>query len=61
MKKKSPLCSLLLFVEKANGSLRPCVDYDLLNNITYPDPYPTLLEHQITRYVEKAKIFSKLD
>ena len=35
------------FVEKTDGTLRPCMDYGLLNNITVPDPYPTPLEPQI--------------
>ena len=61
VKETSPVCAPLLFVEKSDGTLRPCVDYGLLNNVTVPDPYPTPLEPQIARYVEHAKVFSKLD
>lgn len=60
-RKTSPVCSPLLFVQKADGTLRPCVDYGNLNNVTVPDPYPLPLESQISRYVEKARVFSKLD
>ena len=60
-KAPSPVCSPLLFVEKSDGSLRPCVDYGNVNNVPVPEPHPIPIEAQIARYIEKARVFSKLD
>lgn len=40
---KSLVRSLILFVLKKDGSLRPCVDYRALNNIIVKDRYALLL------------------
>lgn len=53
-KHMSPVYTPLLFVEKADGTLRPCVNYRLLNNVTVLNPYPHPLKQQIAQYVEKA-------
>jgi hypothetical protein len=37
---KSPLAAPVLFVKKKDGSLRLCVDYRALNNVTRKDVYP---------------------
>lgn len=36
VKHTSLVFTTLLFVEKANGTLRPCVDYGLINNVSFP-------------------------
>ena len=38
--------ALILFVKKANGSLRLCIDYRGLNEITIKDRYPLLQIHE---------------
>ena len=57
----SSVASPLLFAEKLYGSLRPCINYQRLNNITVPDYYPLPIELTIARAVEKACVFSKMD
>jgi hypothetical protein len=37
---KSPLAFSVLFVEKKDGSKRPCVDYRALNQVTIKNNYP---------------------
>ena len=39
--------SLLLFILKKNGKLRPCVDYRQLNSITIKDRYPLPLINEL--------------
>ena len=36
----SPVAAGFFFVAKKDGSLRPCIDYHLLNNITVKNKYP---------------------
>ena len=36
----SPVAAGFFFVAKKDGSLRPCIDYRLLNNITVKNKYP---------------------
>ena len=58
---KAPFAAPILFVRKANGSLRFCVDFRKLNALTRKDRYPLpLLEETLAR-MSKAKIFTKLD
>jgi hypothetical protein len=57
----SPFASLVLFVKKANGSLRFYVDYWKLNSLTYNDLYPILRIDKLLGRVLKAKVFTKLD
>ena len=58
---KSPYGASVLFVKKKDGSLRLCVDYRGLNNITLKDrtPLPNIKEMQDR--LNGARIFSKLD
>jgi hypothetical protein len=58
---KVPFASFVLFVRKANGSLRFCIDYYKLNAITKKNRYPLLLIDETLACLAKAKIFTKLD
>ncbi len=58
---KSPASSPILFVPKADGTLRLCVDYRGLNKITVKDRTPLPLMSELRERVGKAKIFTKLD
>ena len=57
----SPFASPILFVKKADGKLRFCIDYYKLNGLTYNDPYPIPRIDELLGRVSKAKIFTKLD
>jgi predicted aspartyl protease len=57
----SPAGAPVLFVKKSDGSLRLCVDYRGLNEITVKNRYPLpLIQETLTR-LSKAKWFTKLD
>jgi len=58
---KAPFASPVLFVRKADGSLRFCIDYQKLNAITKKNRYPLPLINETLAYLAKAKIFTKLD
>jgi len=58
---QAPFASPILFVRKANGSLRFCVDYRKLNALTRKDRYPLPLIDETLARLRKAKIFTKLD
>ena len=51
----------MLFVKKANGSLRFCVDFYKLNNLTCKDRYPLPLIDETLAKLAKAKVYIKLD
>ncbi len=51
----------ILFVKKADGSLRLCVDYRGLNNITVKNRYPLPLISELLHRLRSAKVFTKLD
>lgn len=57
----SPYGSPVLFVEKADGSLRMCVDYRALNKITVKDRYPMPNIQELFDQLKGAKVFSTLD
>jgi len=57
----APYSSPILFVKKANGSLRFCVDYRKLNAITKKDRYPLPLIDETMAQLQGAKFFTKLD
>jgi hypothetical protein len=57
----SPAGAPMLFVKKADGSLRLCVDYRGLNEITIKDRYPLPLIRETLAQLSKAKYFTKLD
>jgi transposase InsO family protein len=58
---KSPAGAPILFVPKADGSLRLCVDYRGLNRITIKNRYPLPLISELLDRFSRAKVFSKLD
>ena len=53
--------SPVLFVKKADGSLRFCIDFRKLNEITRKDRYPIPLIDETLARIGKAKVFTKLD
>jgi hypothetical protein len=57
----SPFGAGVLFVPKANGKLRLCVDYRPLNAITVTDAYPLPTIDELIDEAGKSKCFSKLD
>ncbi len=46
---------------KKDGSLRPCIDYRGLNNITVKNTYPLPLMSSAFERLQGASIFTKLD
>lgn len=57
----SPVGAGFFFVEKKDKSLRPCIDFRKLNQITVKDKYSLPLISSIFDSVQEARIFSKLD
>lgn len=57
----SPTGAPILFVPKKDGSLRLCVDYRGLNEVTVRDRYPLPLVNEILDRLSGAKIYTKLD
>ena len=55
------VASPVLFVRKANGGLRFCVDYRKLNGITKKDRYPLPLIDETLGQLQGARFFTKLD
>ncbi len=49
------------FVGKKDGSLRPCIDYRWLNNITVKNTYPLPLMSSAFERLQWASVFTKLD
>ena len=60
-KSVSPAGAPILFVPKANGELRLCVDYRGLNKITVKNRHPLPLISEILDRLSGAKYFSNLD
>ncbi|CAJ0933377.1 unnamed protein product [Ranitomeya imitator] len=57
----SPLGAGFFFVAKKDGSLRPCIDYRLLNKITVKFQYPLLLLSDLFARIKGASWFTKID
>ena len=57
----SPVGAGFFFVGKKDGSLRPCIDYRGLNNITVKNKYPLPLISSAFSHLDGATIFTKLD
>ena len=58
---KSPVSAPIVFAKKKDGSIRFCVDYRNLNNVTVRNRYPLPLIPELTDRLTGAKIFTKLD
>ena len=58
---KSPFGAPILFVKKKDGTMRMCIDYRALNNITIKNSYPLPLVDELFDQLQGAKYFSKLD
>ena len=58
---KSPCGTLVLFVKKKDRTLRLCVDYRGLNQMTHKDWYPIPLLNDLLDAPRKAWIYSKID
>lgn len=57
----SPAGAGFFFVGKKDGSLRPCIDYSPLNDITIKNLYPLPLMTSAFDQLQQAKVFTKLD
>ncbi|TKS65266.1 Retrotransposon-like protein 1 [Collichthys lucidus] len=57
----SPAGAGFFFVDKKDKSLRPCIDYRGLNDITMKNRYPLPLISSAFEVLEGATIFTKLD
>ncbi|KAL0157229.1 hypothetical protein M9458_048475, partial [Cirrhinus mrigala] len=57
----SPASAGFFFVKKKDGTLRPCIDYRALNEITIKYRYPLPLVPTALEQLRSARIFSKLD
>ena len=53
--------SPIMFIKKKDGSLRLCVDYRALNELTKKDRYPLPLIGEALDRLHTAKYFTKLD
>ena len=60
-KSSSPMVSPLFFVNKKDGSLRPCQDYRYLNEGTVKNVYPLPLVQTLIDKLHGSTIFTKLD
>ena len=58
---KSPFGAPILFVKKKDGTMRMCIDYRALDNITIKNSYPLPLVDELFDRLQGAKFFSKLD
>ncbi|KAK2899295.1 hypothetical protein Q8A73_012424 [Channa argus] len=57
----SPVAAGFFFVSKKDKTLRPCIDYRGLNNITVKNKYPHPLLNSAFESLQGATIFTKLD
>jgi hypothetical protein len=58
---QAPFAAPILFVRKANGALRLCIDFRKLNSLTRKDRYPLPLIDETLARLGKAKVFTRLD
>lgn len=58
---KSPYGAPILFVKKKDGTMRMCVDYRALNNVTIKNSYPLPRVDELFDRLQGAQFFSKID
>ena len=58
---KSPFGAPILFVKKKDGTMRMCIDYRALNNISIKNKYPLPRVDELFDRLQGAKYFSKID
>ena len=58
---KSPFGAPILFVKKKDGSMRMCIDYRALNDITIKNSYPLPRVDELFDRLHGARYFSKID
>lgn len=58
---RSPAGAPILFAKKKDGSLRLCVDYRALNNITIKNRHPLPLIQESLERLGNARIYTRLD
>ena len=58
---QSPMALPFFFIKKKDGKLRPCQDYQYLNEWTIKNAYPLPLISELTDKIKDAKFFMKLD
>jgi hypothetical protein len=58
---KSPQASGFFFVGKKSGDLRPCQDYQYINDWTIKNAYPLPLSASLVAQLHGAKHFTKMD
>jgi hypothetical protein len=57
----SPWGTLVLFVQKKDGSQRMCVDYRSLNDVTVKNKYLLPRIEDLFDQIRGARVFSKID
>ena len=57
----SPWGAPVLFVKKKDGSMRLCIDYRGINNVTIKDKYPLPRIDELLDQLRGASLFSKID
>lgn len=57
----SPVAAGFFFVDKKDGSLRPCIDFRGLNDVTIKNKYPLPLISSAVESLQGATVFTKLD
>ncbi|KAM9985839.1 hypothetical protein ACTFIZ_002137 [Dictyostelium cf. discoideum] len=57
----SPVSSSVVLRPKPDGSMRMCINYTKLNNITVKDRYPIPDINEIWNQIKGSKVYSKLD
>ena len=57
----SSTASPILFVKKKDGSLRLCIDYRALNDITVKDRHPLPHIEEILNQIRECRYFTRLD
>ena len=58
---KSPFGAPILFVKKKDGTMRMCIDYRALNNVTIKNSYPLPRVDELFDRLKGARYFSKID